>query len=141
MNWTSLTFTILTTYITYYTVNIFIDLTKSKKLKKSEDNTLIEFEETVEAQDVTENFLEIKKEVTSNIEDEEEPITVNIKEETKDSQETKSLVETKKKESNQEENLQEKESEKKDNEDVKFQSMPVNEFLANAKKFSSQIDF
>ena len=31
--------------------------------------------------------------------------------------------------------------EDKATQDIKFQSMPVSEFLAKAKKFSSQIDF
>lgn len=148
MNWINLTFIVLGSYFLYYTINILLDVAKSKKVKTAGDNTIIQFEEEEEPTVVKNDFLETEKNGSLNEFEEEQPVTVTVtvppieeKEEKKESQEAQALDETKKKESKEEENTHEKESEEKDTQDIKFQSMPVSEFLANAKKFSSQIDF
>lgn len=144
MNWINLTFIVLGSYFLYYTINILLDVAKSKKVKTAGDNTIIQFEEEEEPTVVKNDFLETEKNGSLNEFEEEQPVTVTPieeKEEEKESQEAQALDETKKKESKEEENTHEKESEEKDTQDIKFQSMPVSEFLANAKKFSSQIDF
>lgn len=143
MNWIDLTFIVLGSYFLYYTINILLDVAKSKKVKTAGDNTLIQFEEE-EPTVVKDDFTETQKSNPLNEFEEEEPVTITAIEEAEEEEEeekTQSFVETKKKESNEEENIHEEKSEEKDTQDVKFQSMPVSEFLANAKKFSSQIDF
>ena len=141
MEWNHLTLLIIGSYTLYFSINILLDIINFKKVKATDTSTTIEIEDDEEPIDIREDFFSNQEDAPPHSPEEGLPKEVLPLNETKeDSQENKILVESKKKES-KEEDIHEKENEKKDPQNVKFQSMPVSEFLANAKKFSSQIDF
>ncbi|MFL0137691.1 hypothetical protein [Tenacibaculum maritimum] len=149
MKWSELTLIVVGVYLLYYAINLIIDVSKAKKLSTSGDNTMINFTDLEEEKpvNISDNFINDDFSEKATTFKEEEAVSIDskeiteVKKEEKDSHEDIPPADSKKKPIKEEEDLQQKESSEEEPQDVKFQSMPVNDFLANAKKFSSQIDF
>lgn len=120
MEWKKIIFYTILVYVLYYAVNIIIDFIKSKNNPNIEEEKEINFEGfeeekpvEIQASNIKEVHTEPKEEQTNNTNNE------NRKEGKKKSIEKK----------------------EKEYSDDKFQSMPVSEFIRNAKLLARQVDF
>ncbi|MCG8226387.1 hypothetical protein [Tenacibaculum finnmarkense] len=127
MKWTKLILIVVCVYLVYFSINLIVDVIRLKKDNNNNNNNLIKFEDIDEEEEITTTITNDFSLDTVEPKEEINVVSVEKPEEIKlDSKEEETF---------------ESEKKKDEYEDLKFQSIPINEFIINVKTYSSQIDF